>query len=99
MSHSFSEIRTALDEIAKRLVQDRKRLELATTAIAQALADLQAVPQEYQALLQAMDTVAAANPDNTAYQTLKAEKDLLVAEGQELAATATVMKNALDALE
>ena len=95
---TFSTIKTALDEISQRIQQADKRLTRAETEIGVAESDLAGLAGTYSLMITAIDDAATANPDDAAWQTAKAEKDLLVTEFQVLKTRATAMKNALAAL-
>lgn len=88
---TYTTTKATLDEIAQRSEQNRKRLEQARATIAAAVSDLTAMQSAYSGFATQLNTDAAANPANDAWQVAKAEKDQLVADFQAL-------KNEADAL-
>lgn len=96
MATTFSERKVALDEIASRIRANSKRLTDARNQIVTAEADLTAMATAYMAIVTDMNTDAAANPSNTAYTTMKAEKDIMVTEFNALKTRATALKTAFD---
>ena len=91
---SYSQVRTALDEVAGRLVANRNRIQSAKDAVVTAVADLQGVTTQYVAIPPAVDALAAAD---SALAGLKADKDALLAEVTALEAEATALKTAMGA--
>ena len=98
MPSTYSEIKAMLDEVAERIRANAKRLARARGDIEAAEADLAAIPAQYADVLADLDAAAQANPADAAYQTAKAERDLLTAEFNALKSNATAMKDALDAV-
>jgi F0F1-type ATP synthase membrane subunit b/b' len=94
MATTFSTAKVALDEIAARIQQNRQRLQQAQALSAAAEADLAGMGPQYGTIVADIDAAAAAGPGNAALQSLKAEKDMLVAEFNTLKTGATGMKNA-----
>jgi hypothetical protein len=97
MATTYSTAKVALDEIAQRIQSNRQRLQQAKALAATAEGDLAAMPAQYGGVIADINAINAGN--NAALQTLKAEKDQLVAEFTALQATATSMKTATAAVE
>lgn len=93
---TFTQTKAALDEIAVRSEENRKRLERARQLIVSAEADLGAMPAAYLSVITELDTEAAANPNDDAWQTALAEKDQMVADFQVLSTRATALLAAYD---
>jgi hypothetical protein len=98
MAVTFAEAKQALSEVAERIVQNRKRLDGAKSTISQAEADLAAMTGAYGGVVAAIDAAVVADPTDTAFVNLKAEKGKLVAEFGSEKGRATAMKNAVAAL-
>jgi len=86
---TFTETKATLDDIAARSEANRKRLEQAKALISTAEADLSAMSTAYGAFAAQLNTDAAANSGDTAWQTALAEKDQMVSDFQSLKASAT----------
>lgn len=95
---TYTETKATLDDIAARSENNRKRIESAKAALATAEADLALMATAYASFVAQLDIDASANPDDSAWQTAKAEKDQMVADFQSLKIRATNMKTAVDAL-
>jgi hypothetical protein len=95
MATTFATAKAALDEIAERLRTNNARLATAKSSTATAKSDLTAMGTAYAAIIQDIAAAAAANPNNPALTTMKAEADLLVAEFQAAKTRATTMNNAI----
>lgn len=80
MAVTFTQAKATLDEIADRSENNRKRLAQARALIATALSDLVTMPTAFGDFIAELDAAAATNPDNEAWQLIKAEKDLMVAD-------------------
>ena len=80
MALTYTEIKTALDEIAQRSTQNSKRVAQAKATLTQAQSDLVAMQTVYSAVVTDLNAAAIANPDNAAWQAAKAEIDQLVAD-------------------
>lgn len=93
---TYTETKATLDDIATRSESNRKRLEQARTLIAQADADLAAMPGVYSGFASQLDADAAANSGDAAWQTALAEKDAMVADFQALRSRATALLAAYD---
>ena len=81
---TYTEVKTALDEIAERSTQNSKRVAQAKAMLGQAQTDLAAMSTAYGAIVADLNQAATDNPDNPAWQAAKAEKDQLVADFQAL---------------
>lgn len=95
---TFTEVKTALDEIAARTDRNRKQLDNAITAISAADTDLGNMPAIYAAIVADINTAAAANPNDAAWQNAKAEKDLMVTDFQAQKTRAAALKAAVEAI-
>lgn len=94
MASTYATQKTALTEIAGRIVQNRQRLARCQQEAVTAESDLGAMVTVYGSIVADIDADLAASPGDTALQVLKADKDKLVAEFVALAEDATTMKNA-----
>ena len=95
---TYTETKATLDDIAARSENNRKRIESAKSALAQAEADLNGMAAAYSGFVAQLDTDAAANPNDDAWQTALAEKNQMVADFQALKTRATNLVNAVDGL-
>lgn len=95
MALTYTEIKTALDEIAQRSTQNSKRVSQARATLQQAQADLVAMQTAYATVVSGLNAAATANPSNAAWQAAKAEKDQLVADFQALKATVDALVTAV----
>lgn len=93
---TYTQTKATLDEIAQRSEQNRKRLDQARATIAAALSDLTAMQTAYSAFVTQLNTDAAANPDDQAWQLAKAEKDQLVTDFQALRIEANSLNTAIN---
>lgn len=84
MAVTFTQAKNTLDEIAKRSERNRQRVAQAKQLLATAASDLAAMATAYATFVSDLNTAAAANSDNTAWQGAKAEKDLMVSDFQTL---------------
>lgn len=98
MALTFTQAKATLDDIASRSEQNRKRLEQAKMLLVQAKADLAAMPTAYGPFVTELNAEAASNPNDSAWQTAKAEKDQMVSDFQALNTRATAMDVAISAL-
>lgn len=96
MALTYTEIKTALDEIAERATQNRKRVEQAKSLLAVAQSDLSAMQTAYASVVTGVNGGAASNPANIAWQTAKSEKDELVADFQDLRAVVDALVAAVN---
>lgn len=92
---TYTQTKTTLDEIAQRSEQNRKRLEQAKATIAAALSDLTAMQTAYSGFVSQLNTDAAANPNDDAWQLARAEKDQLIADFQALRTEADNLNTAV----
>ena len=92
---TFSEMKTALNEISERITRDRKRLVQCEASAIAAETDLTSMGTEYSGIVGDINQFLTNNPNDEAAKTLKAEKDLLVTEFQALKTAATSMKTAI----
>lgn len=83
---TYTEIKTALDEIAERSTLNMNRRDQARNTLLQAQQDLLAMQSNYSAVITSLNAQAAANPDDAAWQAAKAEKDQMVSDFQALKA-------------
>ena len=88
---TYSEIKLALDEIAQRIIQNRKRIAASKTGIQQAAADLGSMSTQYAATVTAINALESDPANDVA----KSEKDKLVAEFAALKAEADALVTAL----
>ena len=98
MALTFTEAKTALDEIADRSTQNSKRLANAKTLLAQAQSDLAAMPGTYSSIISDINAEAAANPSDDAWTLAKAEKDQMVSDFQALKTEVDAVIAAVDAV-
>jgi t-SNARE complex subunit (syntaxin) len=77
---TFTEAKTALDEIAERSTRNKQRVDQAKALLSQVQTDLSTMATAYTAIIADIDAAAVANPTNAAWETAKAEKDQLVAD-------------------
>lgn len=96
MASTYSTRKTALDEIAARIQADGKRLQQARAAVATSVSDLTAMQSLYTEIIGDINTDAAANPSDQAYQLQKVEAEKLVAEFNSLKTQATATLAAID---
>lgn len=94
---TFAELKTAIDNIAGRMAQNTVRINTGRDQVNAAVIDLTAMGTAYTAILADVEAGAAANPANAAWDTLKAEKDILVAEFGTQKTEAEALKAAMDA--
>ena len=95
---TYTETKATLDEIANRSEANRKRLEQAKAQIATALADLTAMAAAYNAFVTQLNSDAAANPADDAWQTALAEKNQMVSDFQSLKTRAQAIDTAISGL-
>lgn len=93
---TYTTTKSTLDEIAARSETNRKRLEQAKALIGQAVTDLAAMGTNYSAFVTQLNTDAAANPNDDAWQTAKAEKDQMVSDFQALKTEAEALQTAVN---
>ena len=95
---TYTETKSTLDLIAQRSEANRKRINAAKVQIANALSDLAGMAGTYGAFATQLDTDAAANPTDEAWQTALAEKNQMVTDFQALKARAEAINTAITAL-
>ena len=91
MAIKTSELDAQLDAVAERIRRDRATLVQCKANIGTAQADLASIPTAYSELITTINDLAAANPNNAYFQSLKARKDALATEFMALNTTATAM--------
>lgn len=96
MALTYTQAKATLDEIAVRSEAARKRLSRARDLIAEAEADLAKMATDYSGFVTELNAAATANPNDEAWKSAKAEKDLMVVDFQALRTRATSLKNAYD---
>lgn len=96
MAYTYSATKVALDEIATRIAQNRKRLVDSRSQAATAEAELTAMQTQYQTIVTELNAAATAAPNDEAIQSQKLEKDKLVADFSALKTKATAIKEAID---
>jgi len=79
---TYTVTKATLDEIAQRARQNEKRLEQAWALIVQAQGDLAAMQIDYSGFASELDTDAANNAGDPAWDAAKAEKDEMVGDFQ-----------------
>lgn len=94
---SFTTVKTTLDEIAERSTANSKRVSQAKATLLQAQADLVSMASAYSTIMSEINTEAAANPADAAWQAAKAEKDQLVSDFQALKAEVDSLVTAVNA--
>lgn len=95
---TYTETKAILDEIATRSEANRKRIEQAKAQISTALADLTAMGSAYSGFATQLNTDAAANPGDGAWQNALAEKDQMLVDFQALKTRATDIDTAISGL-
>jgi hypothetical protein len=95
---TYSTARSGIDQITSQIQQNRKRLDASKATVTSADADLAAMVAQWTSLCNDIDAALAATPTDAAWGTLKAAKDLLVAEFNTLKAAADAFKAAADAI-
>lgn len=95
MPATFSQIKSALDEIAQRIAARRSELQRARTELVGIQTDLTNMATAYSAVIADINAFATANPNDAAAQTALAEKNQLVAEFTALKNAATAGVNAI----
>lgn len=92
---TFSEMKTALDEISASITRNRKLMTQCESNAIVAETALTQLQTDYSAMVTEINDFLTANPNDEAAKTLKAEKDLLVAEFLALKTAATALKTAI----
>lgn len=94
---SFTTVKNGLDEIAERSAANSKRVTQAKALLLQAQADLNAMASAYLDMVSEINSEAAANPSDVAWQGAKAEKDQLVSDFQALKSEVDALVTAVSA--
>ena len=81
---TYSEIISALDEIAESNVRNRQLVTGARDRMSRAQTNLAAMPGSYSGLSAEIDDLATNNPSDEAWQDVRRVKDKLVADFQNL---------------
>lgn len=97
MASTFSQIKSGLDAISSRIVENRKRVLAARDALVDVSANLTQMGTDYGTFVGDVDAALAASPNDVALQNAKAEKDRLVSEFNALKTIATNATNAITA--
>ena len=79
---SYTQVKATLDELSGRSEGNRKKLLRAKALIAEVRADTNAMATNYTDLISEINTAAAANPNNNAWQLALAEKNQMVTDFQ-----------------
>lgn len=95
MATSYATALAAVNEIATRLGENKRRMSDAKAGIATALSDLTTMGTAYAGIVSDINAAADANPTNQALTTLKAQAALLVAEFTTEKNRATTMNTAV----
>lgn len=98
MALTYTQSKAILDDIAQRSEQNRKTLEQARELISQAGADLSFMASYYGPFVAELDLEALNNPDNSAWQNAKAEKDQMVVDFNNISTRATALLAAVDSI-
>jgi len=96
---TFSEMKFAMDEIARLTEANRIKIERVRTLLATVESTLASMLSKYANLVLDINSAATANPDDVAYAMLKSEKDKLVVDFQALKNYTTEMIAAFDAVQ
>jgi len=81
---TFSDMKYALDEIARKNTRARQLTEAARKELIRVQSDLGSMLADYSGMSAEIDQVAIDNPADDAYLMLKNEKDKLVTDFQNL---------------
>jgi len=95
---TFSQIKSALDEIANKNARNRRFLENARGSLVTAQSNLVAMPADYASIVADINQAAIDNPSDEAYLLAKSEKDKLAADFQNLRTYADNLIDAYDAV-
>ena len=95
---SYSEVKYALDTIAKRNQDNLAKIQRAELMYDRTLIDLNSMAGEFAAIVSDIDDLATANPTVAAYTDAKSEKDLLVSDFQALKTRVTALLAAIDGI-
>ena len=95
---TFSDMKYALDEIAKHTSMNKATIERARKSLVDAQYNLNAMQTKYSGVVSDINQAAIENPGDVAYEMAKSEKDKLVADFQELKAYAENLIIAFDSV-
>ena len=93
---TYTETKSILDEIANRTRKNGQRLQQARDLLQLSLDDLNNMASGYAGFSTQLNTDAAANPGDAAWQTALAEKDEMVSDFQEIRTRAIALLAAID---
>ena len=93
---TFANVKRTLDGIAERIQENQYGLKNAKDIVDQTVDDLTQMISNYSDIVTKIDTEAAANPNDPAWQLALSEKDKLVTEFQALKTTAETLKTAME---
>ena len=96
MAATYSQMKNALDEIARKNDEYRKQLGVSRAKLASAYSGLDSMLSDYTQIVSEIETAFTNNPDDLAYEILKVEKDKLVADFQSLKTYANNLITAFD---
>jgi hypothetical protein len=97
MAATFSQIKSGLDAISRRIVDNRTKVQQAKAMLASAQADLMQMGIDYGSLVTDIGAALTASPNDVAVQNAKAQADRLVAEFNALKTICTNAQNAITA--
>lgn len=95
---TFSDMKYALDEIARKNARGRQLIGVARKELIRVQSDLSGMTEEYSAMVTAINQAAINNPTDEIYLMTKKEKDKLVADFQNLKIYADDLITAFDAV-
>ena len=95
---TFSDMKYALDEIAKHTSMNKAAIERARKSLVDAQYNLNAMQTKYSGVVSDINQAAIENPGDVAYEMAKSEKDKLVADFQALKAYAENLIIAFDSV-
>ena len=95
---TYTETKATLDEIAVKTNDYRKMLDRAKSIIDQAVSGLNQMSTDYFGFSSQLNTDAAANPTDEAWQTALAEKNQMVADFQAQKTRGQNMQSAVSGL-
>lgn len=95
---TYAERKNAIVNVATRLSTAKNALAQAKSTIARAKADIDAIPTELKTLIEDIETVGSANPDNAAYAVMRGEMVILLQERDDVSTLADTMYKAMSAV-
>jgi len=98
MAITYTQAKATLDTIAQESEHARLALNNIEGDLDMVIQKLNILENTHTTFVSDVDSIALANPDDTVWQSAKAEKDKLVADFVEIRTAATNMKNAINAL-